>query len=215
MDNLEYALGLADWRRRIAELYAEARANPKPLEAWRDWRVKRDGLFASHPKAPCTGSAAGRLKPLAYFDYDPSYRLLVEIDTLKDQDLVTCDLGRDGLMAMLPVGRTRGLAPSLGGELTVYWVCGYGGGIFLPFTDTTSGHETYGGGRYLLDGIKGMDLGMTDGRTVLDFNFAYAPCSAHEPSRICPPVPAENHLPASIRAGEASPTVELNLRERA
>ena len=50
------------------------------------------------------------------------------------------------------------------------------GGAFLPFADKTSGVESYGGGRYLLDTIKGADLGRDeDGLTILDFNFAYNP----------------------------------------
>ena len=44
-------------------------------------------------------------------------------------------------------------------ELELYWLTGYGGGLFLPFRDETSGSETYGGGRYLFDTVKGADLG--------------------------------------------------------
>src|SRR3712207_7043738 len=55
---------------------------------------------------------------------------------------------------------------------TTLFRSGYGGGLFLPFRDGTSGHTTYGAGRYLYDTIKGADLGAEDGRLVLDFNFA-------------------------------------------
>ena len=82
-------------------------------------------------------------------------------------------------MRLRPFARTDGLAAALGRELTLFWVEGYGGGVFLPFADATSGRESYGGGRYLLDGIKGADLGFAaDGRAVLDFNFAYFPSCA-------------------------------------
>ena len=37
------------------------------------------------------------------------------------------------------------------GELSLWWIAAYGGGLFVPFRDATSGHETYGGGRYLTD----------------------------------------------------------------
>jgi len=104
---------------------------------------------------------------------------------------------------MTAFARTRGLAAALGGELTLFWIGGYGGGVFLPFRDGTSGRETYGGGRYLLDGIKGADLGSApDGRMVLDFNFAFHPSCAHQPVWTCPLAPPENRLPAPVRGGE-------------
>ena len=71
-------------------------------------------------------------------------------------------VGADGIIHLMPFARTAGLEPALGAELTLYWIEGYGGGVFLPFRDATSGRSTYAGGRYLLDTIKGADLGTTD-----------------------------------------------------
>ena len=51
----------------------------------------------------------------------------------------------------------------------------------MPFADATAGEETYGAGRYLLDTVKGADLGTRDGRLVLDFNFAYNPSCSYDP----------------------------------
>jgi hypothetical protein len=65
--------------------------------------------------------------------------------------------------------------------LELYWLEGYGGGVFLPFADTTSGSTTYGAGRYLLDRAKGADLGMDGEGILLDFNFAYYPSCAYDP----------------------------------
>ena len=79
--------------------------------------------------------------------------------------------------------------PELRGErlsLEVHWLTGYGGGVFLPFRDATSGKETYGGGRYVLDTVKGADLGEQDARLVLDFNFAYNPSCCYDPRWVCP-----------------------------
>ena len=75
----------------------------------------------------------------------------------------------------------------------------------LPFADATNGTSTYGGGRYLLDGIKGADLGMTDGRLIVDFNFAYNPSCAYSPAWVCPLAQAENRIPNAIAAGEKAP----------
>ncbi len=87
-------------------------------------------------------------------------------------------------------------------SLELYWLEGYGGGLFLPFADATSGQETYGAGRYLLDTVKGADLGQEAGRLVLDFNFAYQPSCSYDDRWTCPLAPAANRLPLPVRAGE-------------
>ena len=67
--------------------------------------------------------------------------------------------------------------------------------LFLPFRDATSGHETYGAGRYL-------DLHAHGDEVVIDFNYAYNPYCAYNPDWSCPLPPAENWLKVPIRAGE-------------
>ena len=94
---------------------------------------------------------------------------------------------------------------ALGGaehELDLFWLEGYGGGLYLPFADATSGTETYGAGRYLLDTVKGADLGMEGDRLVLDFNLAYNPSCAYDPRWLCPLAPPANRLAVAVRAGE-------------
>ena len=87
-------------------------------------------------------------------------------------------------------------------ELELYWLDAYGGGLFVPFADATSGAETYGAGRYLLDTVKGADLGTEDGRLVLDFNLAYNPSCSYDPRWACPLTPPANRLSVTVRAGE-------------
>lgn len=87
-------------------------------------------------------------------------------------------------------------------SLGLHWLEAYGGGLFLPFADTSNGNETYGGGRYLLDTVKGADLGMESGRLVLDFNFAFNPSCAYDTKWVCPLAPPPNRLPVSVHAGE-------------
>ncbi|GAB3578874.1 DUF1684 domain-containing protein [Hymenobacter daeguensis] len=70
--------------------------------------------------------------------------------------------------------------------------------LFVPFTDLTNGHESYGGGRYL-----DVPLPANDATTIeLDFNRAYNPYCAYGSSYSCPVPPAENRLSVHIRAGE-------------
>jgi uncharacterized protein (DUF1684 family) len=87
-------------------------------------------------------------------------------------------------------------------QLDMYWLEGYGGGLFLPFRDATAGTETYGAGRYLLDTVKGSDLGGTTDQLILDFNFSYNPSCAHDPKWVCPLAPPPNRVAVAIRAGE-------------
>jgi hypothetical protein len=90
-------------------------------------------------------------------------------------------------------------------SLELYWLEAYGGGVFLPFADTTSGRETYGAGRYLLDTVKGADLGGDDRALVLDFNFAYNPSCSYDDRWACPLAPPANRLDVRVEAGELSP----------
>ena len=74
-----------------------------------------------------------------------------------------------------------------------------GPAVFVPFLDATSGHETYGAGRYL-------DLEPEDdGTYTLDFNLAYHPSCVYDVLFSCPLTPAENRLPERIEAGERLP----------
>jgi len=70
------------------------------------------------------------------------------------------------------------------------------GALFVPFTDQTSGEETYGGGRYLvLDIPNGDELD-------IDFNMAFNPFCVYNPEHSCPIPPSENHLSVKIPVGE-------------
>ena len=83
-------------------------------------------------------------------------------------------------------------------------MAGYAESLFLPFRDATNGTETYGAGRYLLDGAKSADLGGDQARStlVLDFNFSYHPSCAFDPKWACPLAPPENRLDVRVEAGE-------------
>ncbi|HYZ62513.1 MAG TPA: DUF1684 domain-containing protein [Acetobacteraceae bacterium] len=197
---------LWDWRRRVAALYAAVREASDPQAGWSLWRQTRDGLFRDHPQSPLEPSERAGFAGLPFFDYDPALRFEVALVPVQDAAEERFAAGADGELRMLPFAVTQGLRAALGGELTVYWLLGYCGGAFLPFADATSGRETYGAGRYLLDTIKSADLGTTPtGATVLDFNFAYNPSCAYSPRWSCPLAPQANRLPNPVRAGEKAP----------
>ena len=189
-------LQLLDWKRRVFALYAEIRASDDPEAAWRLWRSTRDELFRTHPQSPQPGYTG-----LEYYDYDPAARVLAELEDLEAPPAAIETSGPEPML-FTPFALARF---DLRGErltLELDWLATYGGGVFLCFRDATSGTETYGGGRYLLDTVKGADLGEQDGRLVLDFNFAYNPSCSYDPSWVCPLAPPANRLAVAVEAGE-------------
>jgi len=189
-------LELLDWKRRVFALYAEIRASSDPEAAWRSWRSTRDELFRTHPQSPQPGYSG-----LEYYDYDPSARVPAE---LEDREAPPTPIETSGPepMVFTPFARAHFELYGTPLILELDWLASYGGGLFLCFRDATSGNGTYGGGRYLLDTVKGADLGEEDGRLVLDFNFAYNPSCAYDPSWVCPLAPPANRLALPVEAGE-------------
>ena len=194
------SLSLLDWRRRVHALYAGVRAADDPRAAHRLWRTARDELFATHPDSPLLAQDRAAFAGLPVAPYDPDLRFEARVDPDVEGQRLEVPTGTDGVVPFLRIGVVHldGL-----GDLDVWWLASYGGGVFLPVKDALAGTETYGGGRYLLDTVKGADLGSTaDGRLVVDLNFAYNPSCAYDPAWACPLAPAGNTLAAPVRGGE-------------
>jgi uncharacterized protein len=219
--SLQATLELADWRRRISDLYAEVRALAKTdvdgaLELW---RTTREQLFREHSQSPVPADQRPSFRA-QHFPHDPSLRFEVAVVLDEVRPVVApmagglaglnTSLAMDlpvsagGTMEFSRIGRVEIPFEAGPGSLGVYWMAGYAGGIFRPFRDATSGNETYAAGRYLLDSAKAADLGgdPARGTLVLDFNFAFQPSCAFDPKWACPLAPPENRLDIAIRAGE-------------
>jgi uncharacterized protein (DUF1684 family) len=230
--DLAATIALADWRRTIGTLYAEVRrlATDDPAAALRHWRTVREDLYRTHTQSPVLPADRATFEA-RHFEHDPGLRFEVPVEAIEPA-------GTGGLTSAGPINFGSGGAVSLpvsgGGtmafhrfgavtvpfaegsrRLELFWMEGYAGGLFLPFRDATNGHETYGAGRYLLDGAKSADLGGRladpDGEPdgdpdrptlILDFNFAYQPSCAFASQYACPLSPPSNHLDLAIRAGE-------------
>jgi uncharacterized protein len=193
-------LALLDWKRRVFALYAAIRA-VEPETGWELWRDTRDELFRSHPQSPLPLERRASFEGLDYWPYDPAARVLAELEDIEAPPQPVATSGTDEIL-FRPFARA---SFELRGErlsLEVSWLAAYGGGAFLSFRDATSGKESYGGGRYLLDTVKGADLGETDGKLVLDFNFAYNPSCSYDPGWVCPLAPPANRFTVSVEAGE-------------
>jgi uncharacterized protein (DUF1684 family) len=197
-------LQLLSWRRETFALYLDVRRSPDPAAAWAAWREGRDRLFRDHPQTPLEPGTADSFGGLEYFGYDPALRTSAAVELEQERPLrLTVSSGEP--IAFRRFARAVFSLSGTACELPLYWLEGYAGGLFLPFADGTSGDLTFGAGRYLLDTAKGADLGITEGRLVLDFNFAYNPSCAYRESWSCPLPPAESGLPVDVRAGELVP----------
>jgi uncharacterized protein len=199
------ALDLLDWRRRVFELYAEVRSADDPRAGWERWRAARDELFAGHPQSPIPAEERATFRGVPYFAHDPDARVLAEVAAAEPAhfDIGASDGGTYGF-TRIAAARFELHGKPLGLEL--YWLDGYAGGLFVPFRDTTAGRSTYGAGRYLLDTVKGADLGTApDGRLILDFNLAYNPSCSYDPRWSCPLAPPANRLDVAVEAGERFP----------
>jgi uncharacterized protein len=193
------ALDVVDWRRRTFALYAEVRAAADPAQGHARWVRGRDELFASHPASPLLPEDRDRFTGLQVPPYDPAWRFEVALAPA-DPEEWSVETGTDGTVSFERIGT----APLDVGRLDVWRLTSYGGGVFVPLKDAGSGRAggSYGGGRYVLDTIKGADLGSSEGRLVLDLNFAYAPSCAHDPRWACPLAPAGNLLEIDVPVGE-------------
>ncbi len=208
-------LRLTDWRRRVADLYSDVRrlALTDAEASWALWCSAREGLYRRHPLSPVPADRRAAFDA-RHFPYNSELRF--ELPVRPDSQGRAQAVGAATNAIALPnsgpepmtferVGRVD---VPIGGstyKLSLFWIPGYAGGLFLPFRDGTNGSETYGAGRYLLDTAKGADLGpglSTPGTIVVDFNFAFQPSCAFDPRWACPLAPPENRLDVPIRAGE-------------
>src|SRR5919199_5529038 len=194
-------LDLLDYRRRVFALYARVRAEADPARAFEAWVAERDDLFSSHPQSALPPERRAGFGGLEYFAHDPAGRVLAEVVPAERRryEVASSD---GGTMAFDRIGVARFALAGAACELELYWLTAYGGGLFVPFADATSSDETYGAGRYLLDTVKGADLGTRDGRLVLDFNHAYNPSCSYDPRWSCPLAPPPNRLAIPVRMGE-------------
>lgn len=191
---------IADYRTRVADLYAAVRRGVPSESTWAAWRSERDQLLRTHPESP-VADVGDTWPGMPFWGYDPSWRLLGTLEPEKtgaDIEIVQ----QSGLVERFRhAGAVHFDRNGDDFELPIYWAWSYAGGWFLPFTDATSGNGSYGVGRYLLDQAKSADLGSEQGRLILDFNFAYHP-SCVWGDWLCPLPRPESRLPVAVCAGE-------------
>lgn len=204
-------LDLYNFRQQVSGLYRDRNLSlvrgEDPTAVLTRFRGGRDELFATHPQSALDTFEREAFSGLDYFPYNAAAHVEAVIDT--SVETLRLEVTSSGEKVM-PMSRVASVHFTLEGKqatLFLYWINVYGGGLFLAFRDTTAPHQSYGGGRYLFDTVKGSDflpLRERDGRAriVLDFNYAYNPSCAYDNRWECPLAPVENHLGFPVMAGE-------------
>lgn len=157
-------------------------------------RVQKDNFLRTSVESPITDKS--KFTGLLYFNPDLSYRVVARLEPFADKTQKLVVRMSDGSEEVYD--KFAHAVFSLNGEACRLLIVKLQDTYSILLRDATSGKETYGGGRYLeLDPAK-----LTDTHALLDFNEAYNPYCAYNPTYACPIPPAENTLPISIKVGE-------------
>lgn len=158
-------------------------------------RQQKDAFFRESPDSPLPEDAKDGFAGLPYYDPDPRYRFVLDLDEAEPETLSVPRTGGDDV-AYTRVGTFTFATPDGDGTLAAYRTDAGGDDLFLMFRDATSGKETYGAGRYM------EAKRLRSGRWYVDFNRAYHPSCVYNEAYTCPLPPPENWLKVPIPAGE-------------
>ena|SRR3989442_6176341 len=160
------------------------------------FRAEKDRVFAKDPHSPLTPEQRRSFRGLAYFDENPRLVINASVGRNVEPDEVRMSTtGGEGEEQIYHrYGLVRFHVDDQPAELVLY-SSEDSDELFIPFRDATSGRETYGAGRYL-------EVHAHGDQVTIDFNYAYNPNCAYDPSWSCPLPPTENWLKVPIRAGE-------------
>jgi uncharacterized protein len=161
------------------------------------FRALKDEAFAGKG-SPVPAERRSALVPLAYFPISLDYRVPAVLRTYPDRPTMEMPTSTGQLRTMVRVGRLEFTLRGQPLSLSAFIEQGASdfNRLFVPFSDLTSGTETYPAGRYL-------DLDRTPtGLYVIDFNRAYHPFCYYNEAYDCPYPPRENRLQIPVRAGE-------------
>lgn len=158
------------------------------------FRAEKDRVFARDPHSPLTPDQRRSFHGLAYFEENPKLVISATLDRNVEPGDVTMATTADEEQVYRRYGAVHFDVDGQPAQLVLY-ASDDSDELFLPFRDATSGHETYGAGRYL-------ELHAHGDHVTVDFNYAYNPNCAYDPAWSCPLPPAENWLKVPIRAGE-------------
>jgi uncharacterized protein (DUF1684 family) len=163
-------------------------------------RAMKDEAFRSSPESPIPPDKREAFLPLAYFPPDQSYVASASLAPVGAGESAAMDMptSTGTVRPMRRVGTLEFMLKGRSLRLTAFVEAGEQDTdrLFVPFTDLTTGTETYPAGRYL-------ELDRTPtGIYTVDFNRAFNPYCYYNPTYDCPFPPPENRLTVPVRAGE-------------
>ena len=167
-----------------------------------EFRAERDREFRDPKTSPLETWEVPRFTGLKYFKIDPSFKVRATFVRTPNEKKFNMPTSSGVTKVYLKYGELTFKVANRPYKLSVYQSEAqsqtekYKNYLLIPFTDQTSGKETYGGGRYL-----DFEIPLSDVVT-LDFNLAYNPSCAYSSRFNCPIPPRENRLPTRIKAGE-------------
>ena len=164
-------------------------------------RSEKNRSFRQSTDSPLSTTQKAQFDSLKYYPAELSLAIEAAISRNANPDTVLIQMSNNKAEKYLHWGSAQFKIAETAQKLGVYLKAnGTDSTLFIPFTDLTNGHETYGGGRYL-DAPR-PKANATEIK--LDFNQAYNPYCAYNSEYSCPIPPAENRLPVAIPAGEKS-----------
>ena len=169
-----------------------------------EYQQKLNASYKDASKSPLKKKDLKTFKGLAFFPIDSSFIVIAKLVKTANAPIFEMPTTTDRKPLYKEYGQLNFTLKGKKCELTIYQSQDdlrddkYKDYLFLPFTDDTSGNESYGGGRY-------MDVMITDesadGTLNLNFNNTYNPYCAYNDKFSCPLTPRKNHLDIEIKAG--------------
>lgn len=174
------------------------------VNTWRqrlqEQRRLKDSFFSSHPQSPLPPQARRLFKGLAYWPPDASLCFELALHEYDEKRVMLVADTSDEQRKLYQWGEFRFQIARIQCTLQAYKSNPGDSRLFIPFTDRTTGKESYGAGRYL--DLEAERHRAEDGKWTVDFNEAYNPWCAYSEAYACPLVPPENRLPVEMCAGE-------------
>jgi len=165
------------------------------------FRNEKNRNFRQSEESPIPSAQKAQFDSLKYYSGDLALVPHADISRTKNPDTTLMQMSDNKVEKYLNWGVVKFNFNNSPQQLRVYLKAnGRDSTLFIPFTDLTNGHATYGGGRYLDAPIPRLN----EPEIELDFNRAYNPYCAYNNEYSCPIPPAENRLQVAIPAGEKS-----------
>jgi uncharacterized protein len=161
-------------------------------------RAAKDENFKTATDSPVPADKRAILVPLSYFPVDENFAIPATLEPTDERKRMQVPTSTGKIRDLESVGTLKFSWKGQPLRLTAFLEEGERR-LFVPFTDLTTGTETYAAGRYL-----NLDPTAT-GIYVVDFNTAYHPYCYYSDEFDCPFPPPENRLAIAVRAGERLP----------